>query len=156
MWVRNWAIRRYASSRVPVPMRALEAWSLLKSGPYSCPTNQQGPSGSLIAARPDVNIPRVACCAPTNVYYNASILVEAWRKLLLAGRDYKSLRAKSTYAHDVADIGIQVLSNLAVVVHKEVNDAIKCKNQTGQYSVTSNRFLELINDTETLAATQRG
>lgn len=155
-WVQKWAARRYATFRVPVPSSALEAWELLRRGPYSCPTNQQGPSGSLIAARPEVNIPKVACCAPTSVYYNSSILVEAWRKLLLAGRDSNALRAKSTYAHDVADIGVQVLSNLAVVVHGDVNDAIENENRTGQFSVASRRFLGIINDTEALAATQKG
>ena len=154
-WVEQWATRRYASFHVPVPSSAVEAWGLLKSGPYSCLTDQQGPSGSLIAARPDVNIPRVSCCAPTSMYYNSSILVHAWRKLLLAGRDSSELRTKSTYAHDVADVGVQVLSNLAVAVHGVVNEAIQNGNRTGQFSVASHRFLGIINDTEALAATQR-
>ena len=58
--------------------------------------------------------------------------------------------------HDVADIGVQVLSNLAVKVHSDVNAAIENKNQTGQFKITSQRFLDIINDTETLTSTQKG
>ena len=155
-FVKKWAIRRYKSFQVPLPNNALQAWALLKTGPYACQTDQQGPSGSLIASRPDINIPKVSCCAPTTVYYNSSILVEAWRQLLIAGKKSKALAKKNTYLHDVADVGVQVLSNLAVTVHSNVNIAIKNKNQTGQFKITTQRFLNIINDTEILTSTQKG
>jgi hypothetical protein len=75
---------------------------------------------------------------------------------LIAGKKSKALAKKNTYLHDVADVGVQVLSNLAVTVHSNVNIAIKNKNQTGQFKITTQRFLNIINDTEILTSTQKG
>ena len=69
----------------------------------------QGPSGSIIAARPNVNIPKVSCCDETSIYYDPSVLVGVWRSLIHnASAASSSFRSKQTFLHDVADIGVQV------------------------------------------------
>ena len=82
------------------------------------------------------------------------MLVTAWRQLL-AVDDAAPLASAPTYLHDVADLGVQVLTNLALDAHQAAVNATLAENRTA-LAAASSRFLTLINDTESLAAVQEG
>ena len=160
-WVRGWALRRYFTRGALTPSPALDAWEKMVDGPYGVSRPQQGPDGSLIAARPRSNIPRVSCCDHTNLGYNASAVLEAWELLLAASvpsdtvtSSAAALATKATFLHDVADFGVQALSNLALAVHADVTTAITAGNRTA-LQVAAQHFLQIIDDAELLAATQQ-
>ena len=160
-WVRAWATRRYSTYGVAVPEFAVDAWeTMVSAGPYGCQRPQQGPVGSLVAARPNMDIPRVSCCDETDLYYDPAVLVQVWASMIgnatsggSADPAVAALRAKSTFLHDVADVGTQVLSNLALALHAEAVAAYGAKNGTWLAEVGA-LFLQAVRDVDALAATQ--
>jgi alpha-N-acetylglucosaminidase len=66
-----------------------------------------------------------------------------------------TLASKQQYLHDVADIGVQCLSNLALQVHKRSVAAVMANNATA-FHETAVEFLAILDDAELLAATQEG
>ena len=164
-WVRGWAARRYSTSGVSTPSTALEAWAAVVDGPYGVTRVQQGPVGSLIAARPSGNIHmRVDCCdghEAMDLGYDPSIVLSGWEMLLASvphaedGDATTPLATKPTFLHDVADFGVQALSNLAITVHGEVAAAIKAHNLTAFHQAAA-RFLSIVDDADMLASTQQG
>jgi alpha-N-acetylglucosaminidase len=57
-WVEDYVHRRYGSKEA----NAMNAWKLLQNSVYSCKTNQMGPSGSIVAARPALKIDYISKC----------------------------------------------------------------------------------------------
>ena len=154
-WARGWAARRYATFGKSTPAAALDAWATMLDGPYGpCYGEHQGPSGSLIAARPNFKIDHVSCCDNSALWYDNAVLVEAWRQLLSVD-DGAPIASNAAYLHDVADVGVQVLTNLALDAHAAAVNATLAEDRTALAHAAS-RFLRLINDTETLAAVQDG
>ena len=154
-WVTAWATRRYASYGTAVPQPALDAWTTMLGGPYGpCYGEHQGPSGSLIAARPNFKIDHVSCCDWTKLWYDASVVVTAWRQLL-AVDDAAPLASQSAFLNDVADVGVQALTNLALDAHAAAVNATLAENRTA-LAAAAKRFLTLVNDTEMLTSVQEG
>ncbi|CAE8731263.1 unnamed protein product [Polarella glacialis] len=151
-WVGLWAARRYSSWGETVPAAAVEAWQLLRAGPYACERSQEGPVGSLIAARPAFT--PVFGSSPTDLYYDPKLVLRAW-ELLLTLPGESPLITKTTYVHDVADIGVQALTNLALARHAEAVTAYASKDLTA-FRLAGEHFLAIVNDTDTLASTQEG
>jgi hypothetical protein len=156
-WVRAWATRRYASyGSMHLPAAALEAWQLLLKGPYGCTRAQQGPVGSLVAARPRVSIPRVSCCDESNLYYDPKLVVQAWQQLLSVGST-APLAQHSAFLHDVCDVGVQALSNAFLAHHTALTAAATAQppNRT-EVAAQATWLLRIINATEELAARMPG
>ena len=78
-WVQRYA-RRRLGSRAP---RGVEhAYVLLARSVYAYKEQKrakQGPSGSVLAARPALRIDAVSCCDNTELWYNTTDVVAAWR-----------------------------------------------------------------------------
>ena len=153
-WVRGWAARRYATFGVTTPAAALEAWVRLLDGPLGTTRVQEGPVASILAARPAPALPQVSCCDRSDLGYDPQVVLDAWRMLLSAGAS-GTLAAQPTFLHDVADIGIQALSNLALAAHKGAAGAMREGNLTA-FRAAAGRLLSIIDDAESLAATQEG
>ena len=87
-FVRNWATRRYHTYGAVVDARVVDAWiTMYQKGPYACTRPQQGPTASLIAARPQLfHISRVSCCDRTDPYYSSSTLSDVWKSMLKLDR----------------------------------------------------------------------
>ena len=155
-WVKSWATRRYHIYNTTVDERLIDAWvTMYKEGPYGCTRPQQGPTGSLIVARPELfQIKQVSCCDQTDPYYPSVVLSNVWKTMLDVGKKENSLiQNQPTFLHDVADIGTQVLSNLAYKLHEEIAVAYNASNST-LFHELSVKFLNVINDTDILASTQ--
>ena len=155
-WVTSWATRRYHIYNTTVDERLIDAWvTMYKEGPYGCTRPQQGPTGSLIVARPELfHIKHVSCCDRTDPYYPSVVLSNVWKTLLEVGKKENSLiQNQPTFLHDVADIGTQVLSNLVYTLHEEIAVAYNASNST-LFRELSMKFLNVINDTDLLASTQ--
>lgn len=121
---------------------------------YSCPTQQQGTSGSIVAARPDLVIDKVSCCAPLALYYDPNDVVKAWG-LLLAGARAKgaALTSTSTFGYDTTTIGLQALTNVALPLYHAAVTAYNAKNASGLVALNAT-LMELMVDMDALAATQ--
>ena len=179
-WVRTWAARRYSTYGVATPSPALDAWAAAVDGPYGVTRVQQGVVGSLIAARPNAAVDMaVECCdghIARDLGYDPLIVLRAWEMLLASvptdegnpgggaergeeGREAAAasvaLATKATFLHDVADFGLQALSNLAIEVHSEIATAFNASNRTA-FHAAATRFLSIVDDAELLAATQQG
>lgn len=164
-WTRQWAARRYATFGVTTPPQALDAWASLIDGPYGIRRVQQGPVGSLIAARPQANVNMsVECCdgrIAKDIGYDPQVVQRAWEALLAsvddadASASAAALARKPTFLHDVADFGLQALSNLALAVHADAAAAMHTSNLT-TFRDAAKTFLAIVDDAELLAATQQG
>ena len=154
-FVRNWATRRYHTYGAVVDARVVDAWiTMYQKGPYACTRPQQGPTASLIAARPQLfHISRVSCCDRTDPYYSSSTLSDVWKSMLEIGQGSKALQQQPTFLHDVADIGTQVLSNLIYSLHEEASAAYNKSNVT-HFRQVGKIFLQVVSDVDSLAATQ--
>ena len=84
-------------------------------------------------------------CDWTKLWYNASVVVTAWRQLL-AVDDAAPLASHSAFLHDVADVGAQALTNLALDAHAAAVSATLAENRTA--AAAAKRFLTIVNDTE--------
>ena len=130
-YVTAWATRRYASFGTAVPQGALARGRRCSAGRTApCYGEHQGPSGSLIAARPNFKIDHVSCCDWTKLWYSASVVVTAWRQLL-AVDDAAPLASNRAFLHDVADVGVQALTNLALDAHAAAVNATLAENRGG-------------------------
>ena len=152
-WVRGWAMRRYASYGQDVPSELVDGWqALYQLGPYASSVIQQGPSGSIVAKDPGLNITRLSCCAPALPVGSVQVMLDVWKSIINIDPT-SPIASKSTYLHDVADFGTQVLSNLAYGLQDELYHAVNTSNVT-QLQIIAQEFLQIIKDIDTLASTQ--
>jgi len=100
-----------------------------------------------------MSIPQVSCCDRTDLYYDPTVLVEVWRSLVNGANSSATLMKKGTFLHDIADIGTQVLSNLALDLHTQAVSAFNTANLSALESL-SEQFLSVVSDVDSLAATQ--
>ena len=160
VWVERYAERRYGISQVANPaahQSALQANRLLQYSVYNFhqeTTDKQGTSGSLIAARPAMSIPKVSCCDVTNLYYNTSDVVHAWKLLVASAVQEPSLSSREPFLYDLVVCGVQALSNLALKLHANVVEAIQAHDVDSLDQVSS-KFVAAARGANTLLATRK-
>ena len=101
-----------------------------------------------------MEIPRVSCCDETDLFYDPRVLVNVWSSLIHNTSSSDFLNSKETFLHDVADIGTQVLSNLALDLHATAVAQYNAKNLSG-FRDTATKFRTLISDLDALAASEQ-
>jgi len=142
-------INQYTSRRYGVTADNVnKAWAYLRDGVYNCPTNQMGACGSLVAARPELDITYVNN-APVSLYFNKSELSLTWGLFLQSG---DVLSKSPTYSYDLVDIGMHSLSTVALGMYYTLIDAYKSKNLT-LFDDTATKYDQLMIDMDELTAT---
>lgn len=144
-WLADYAARRYGA---PSEKTAL-AWRYLLEGPY-----REGTSGtefsSIIAARPALNVKKSGPNRELAIPYSPSLLLEAQKLLLDESARFGNSKP---YRFDIIDIQRQIMSNLGQEIHKKAAQAFRDKDREG-FMLHSNRFLELLHDTDRLLRTR--
>lgn len=144
-WLQGYVRRRYGVSDGP----ALEAWRLLRQGPYREGANGVE-SSSIIAARPALDCKKSGPNDGFNVPYDKAALARAWELLL---SEQGRCGQFEGYRFDVADLGRQTLSNLAQELHQELRLAFE-KKDLAAFDQASAKFLELLADVDRLCETR--
>lgn len=144
-WLAEYAARRYGASSE----KASEAWQYLLDGPYQKGTNGTERS-SIIAARPALNVKKSGPNKGLGIPYSPLLL---WKAQVLLLSEANRLGDSKPYRFDIVDIQRQIMTNLGQVMHKRAAGAFAKKNKK-QFLLHSNRFLELIHDTDVLLRTR--
>ncbi|KAL0485141.1 alpha-N-acetylglucosaminidase [Acrasis kona] len=118
----NTFTNQYISTRYgnPLPENVIQSWKYLIEGVYNCPTNQMGASGSIVAARPALDVTYVSN-APVSLYFNKTQLIEAWGLFIRSD----SLSKTRTYQYDLVDIGMQSLSAVALSIYYKIQNSYR-------------------------------
>jgi len=143
-WLRDYARRRYGDTS----SAAMQALHIEMETVYAHP----GYVESAICARPSLDpYPKSRFWGSTKPDYDSRRLVEAWRKLLDAA---DACGGSDGYRYDLADLGRQVLSDLAGCYYRKVLQAYARKDAAA-VSRMSGKMLGLIRDLDQLLATRR-
>jgi alpha-N-acetylglucosaminidase len=149
-WLITYSNRRYNAAQSQNMRAITAAWTnLLGPGVYSSPTNQEGTSGSLIAARPAFDLVRVGCCAVVAEYYKG---VDNWRAL---GKflEHPITQSNEPYLNDLAELTRQVLSDATYVQWQRLENAYHAKD-TVSLNAAGSMILTYINYTEAVLASR--
>ncbi|HXX62741.1 MAG TPA: alpha-N-acetylglucosaminidase TIM-barrel domain-containing protein [Bacteroidota bacterium] len=143
-WLRDYALRRYGDSS----SAALQALQIETETVYAHP----GYVESAICARPSLDAyPKARFWGSTKPDYDTRRLVDAWKRLLDAA---DVCGGSDGYCYDLADMGRQVLSDLAGLYYRGVLQAYTRKD-SATVSQLRSRMLGLIRDLDQLLATRR-
>ena len=158
-WVAQYTARRYGLTVAASASAssALAASKLLQDSVYNyvdTGEDKQGTSGSMFAGRPAISIPKVSCCDFTEIYYNASDVVAAWRLLLDAGAADAALAARTPFLYDLVVTGVQALSNLALEAHRNTTAAYNATD-LGTFDAAAGIFLAAARGADKLLATRK-
>ena len=143
-WLRDYARRRYG---VESPA-ALQALQIELETVYA----HAGYVESVVCARPALDpFPKARSWASTQPAYDPTRLVQGWRRLLDAAPE---CRAADGYRYDLADLGRQVLADLAGRYHRAILQAY-ARRDAAKVARLGDRMLGLIRDLDALLATRR-
>jgi alpha-N-acetylglucosaminidase len=119
-WLADYAWRRYGA-QIPA---ADQTWQILAATVYHAPASLlQLPINSVICARPSLNPAQNAReWASTQLYYDPTKVVEAWKLLLEAAPE---ARSSDGYRYDLCDVGRQALADLGARYHRQIIAAYK-------------------------------
>jgi len=135
-WIRDYSRARYGRANAA----AEKAWEILLRTVYAAP------------ARTRSAIDRVPTLQPIGgPPYDNAALADAWRLLLEASDE---LGEVDTFRFDLVNVARQVLSNHAADLHLDLVEAAKEKDGEAFHGA-SERFLQLIQDTDELLATRK-
>jgi alpha-N-acetylglucosaminidase len=144
-WVQNYTVRRYGQ-KVDY---AGAAWKLLQDTIYSCGgPSHEGTSFSFIAIRPLLSIP-----PQCNLCHDPSVDPVILANFINASRVAPSLSKQATFQHDIATMTRQFLSDMFLGVFVRMMDSFNEQN-FAQFSASSQTLLGIIEDVETVVATQ--
>ncbi|KAM0947769.1 putative alpha-N-acetylglucosaminidase [Dioscorea sansibarensis] len=167
-WLKSYSYRRYGQANSKME----EAWKILYSTIYNCTDGLEDHTTDFIVKFPDygpyfgspqiskddlIHKPHVkkrrfsfkeinSDGPHPHLWYSTEEVIEALKLLLDAGND---LSGSHTYRYDLVDLTRQVLSKLANQVYLDVMKAYK-KNDADGLLMQSQKFLELIEDVDTL------
>ena len=143
-WLRDYARRRYGAEAAP----ALHALQIELETVYS----PAGGIDSVICARPSLEpYPKARFWASTEPRYDTTRLVAAWRSMIEAAGVCGNSEG---YRYDLADLGRQVLADLAGRYHRAALEAYG-RNDVTTVRQAGNRMLGLMRDLDELLATRR-
>jgi alpha-N-acetylglucosaminidase len=142
-WLAGYARRRYGAENAD----ATNAWMILKKTVYNAGKSNGGPE-SIITGRPTFAA-RTVCTNPTKGYRSGD-LVPAWELMIKAG---DQLSGSAGFRYDLVDLTRQVLANYADTLQRDFAKAYEQKDKA-QFTRLFNRFTKVMNDMETLLATQ--
>lgn len=144
-WLVTYQQYRYGKTDATVT----KAWQQLLATAYNSPTvYQEGPSESLLCARPALGIKTVSSWGTVTRNYDTVAFKKAVSSFNVAKAGFKG---SETYQIDRLDFVRQVLSNRSLAVYHQLSDAIQQKNAT-RFRQTSQEFLQLILQQDSLLA----
>ena len=138
-WLSDYAHRRYGKALAKTD----EAWKLLRQTVYNRPRGTTSVPFSLVCEAPSLGV-------GGDLYYSPIKLLRAWQ---LLGQCSGELGGVPTFRYDLADVGRQVLSNLAGPLATNVASAYDAKDPAA-FRAATRQFLELIDDMDDLVSTQ--
>lgn len=144
-WLADYAERRYGAPS----KKTAQAMMYLLEGPYKKGTNGTERS-SIIAARPALKVKKSGPNKGLGIPYSPLLLWKA-QKLLLEEAD--KMKDSKPYRFDIVDLQRQILTNLGQVMHKRAAGAFRKKDRKG-FLLHSNRFIELMHDTDVMLRTR--
>lgn len=144
-WLDGYAHRRYGAENADA-RRALDL--LLESGIYSPPGVREGPTESILCAKPARDVRKASTWSNGEVYYNPVKIADAAQTLLRAGPQLKS---QETYRYDLVDWTRQVIAELARPLLADAMAAYDRKDKT-EFDRRAAQFLDLIRDSDRLLA----
>lgn len=144
-WLAAYARRRYGAESAS----AIEAWKLLLAGPYQ-PGTMGTENSSMPAARPALDPKKSGPNSGFGIPYANAGLLRAW-ELLMA--DAPKLSSSDAWRFDVADVGRQVLSNLAQPLQRDLAAAFRSGDRE-RFSRRVEEFDRLLVDLDRLLATR--
>ncbi|AQT68746.1 putative Fe-S protein [Anaerohalosphaera lusitana] len=147
-WTNKYAHRRYGKN---LPETA-SAWQTLRTSILGKDmSNQQGTTESILCARPAKQMQRVSSWGTTNMYFDPTEVVDAWKDMLQAA---DQLGDVDTYQYDLTTTTRQVLANLAQPVHQRMISAFEAGDKEA-FQLWSGKFLELLDDQDRVCATRK-
>ncbi|HUL54678.1 MAG TPA: alpha-N-acetylglucosaminidase [Opitutaceae bacterium] len=143
-WLRDYAHRRYGAAS-PAVVQALQ---IEVETVYA----HQGYVESVVCARPSFEpYPKARLWGSTEPGYDTTRFAEAWRSLLAAA---PACGGSDGYRYDLADVGRQVLADLAGRYHRAILQAYAAKDAPAVGRLSS-RMLGLFDDLDALLATRK-
>ncbi|NWJ50437.1 MAG: alpha-N-acetylglucosaminidase [Bacteroidetes bacterium] len=143
-WLQTYILNRYGN----VNTHAIQAWQILKKTVYNGKVIRDG-AESIITGRPTCD--SVAIWTRTKLNYPAIQLLPAWDHFIQA---IDSCKSSDGFQYDLVDITRQVLANYALPLQRKWVEAYQHKNRE-DFEKYSSRFIELIDDLDTLLATRK-
>ncbi|MBB2147073.1 alpha-N-acetylglucosaminidase [Pedobacter sp. LMG 31464] len=121
-WLNQYQLYRYGPNDATVS----KAWQQLLATAYNSPTGyQEGPSESVLCARPALDIKTVSSWGTITRNYDTLKFKEAVRLFVLPANKFRN---SETYQVDRIDFVRQVLANKALNVYQQMCNAIKAKD----------------------------
>lgn len=145
-WLAAYARRRYGADSAS----AVEAWKILLAGPYQ-PGTMGTENSSMPAARPALDPKKSGPNSGFGIPYENGELLRAW-ELLMA--DAPKLSSSDAWRFDVADVGRQVLSNLAQPLQHDLAAAYRAGDRE-RFAKRVKEFDQLLADLDRLLGTRR-
>lgn len=145
--VNNWleAYQQYRYGKADP--NVAKAWQQFLLTAYSSPTvYQEGPSESLLCARPALGIKTVSSWGTVTRNYDTLKFKEAVREFVKAKANFKQ---SETYQVDMIDFVRQVQSNKSLIVYQQMCQAIQQKDVKG-FKQISKQFTQLIKQQDSL------
>jgi len=143
-WSRSYSRRRYGVENSNFE----EAWSILIEGLYNSRTSDSnGDRNHLLIMRP-----HVIQNYTVHIWYDQKQVFNAWVLMTKGCKDLQTI--SDSLIHDIAKLGSQVIEDMLTPVY---NDMINAFNNKSLNALLSNghKFLDMINDIDTLLATDR-
>lgn len=136
-WLNQYQLYRYGQNDATVS----KAWQQLLATAYNSPTGyQEGPSESVLCARPALDIKTVSSWGTITRNYDTLKFKEAVRLFVLPANKFKNIE---TYQIDRIDFVRQVLANKALNVYQQMCNATKAKD-VNAFKQNSKLFIKMI------------
>lgn len=120
---------------------AVKAWQVfLKTAYISHTSYQEGPTESLLCARPSLDIKSVSSWGTRKIFYDPTLFETGVKNLIDAAGSFKNV---PTYRFDVINAVRQVVANKSQVFHTRMKNAYNSKDVYA-YAKASKSFLRLI------------
>ena len=145
-WLDDYARRRYGANN-STARRAIQ--QLMESGIYSPQEMQNGPTESILFARPAPAPTKVSSWSFARHYYDSAKIADAAETLLSAAPQLKN---QATYRYDLSDWTRQVIVDLGRPTLDKAMDAYE-RRDLENFNRYSAQFLELLRDCDRLLAT---
>jgi alpha-N-acetylglucosaminidase len=142
-WLRDYLVYRYGRSTPDLE----RAWQLLLETVYRSGYAPQ----SIFCARPSLQVKGASTWGTTQFDYDPAKLEQAAREFLLAR---EKLSGVDTYQADAVNLVRQVLTNHGLLLYRQLVSAYQLRDPA-KFQQSSNAFLELLRDLDTLLATRR-
>ncbi|KIJ41515.1 glycoside hydrolase family 89 protein [Sphaerobolus stellatus SS14] len=156
-YIASWAARRYVVKNLP--SEAKQAWAILGATVYNnSDTNSQATVKSILELAPAISgLTGQGGHHPTKIFYDTnSSIVPALNLLLQASNKNPLLLNSPEFAHDVVDLGRQLLANRFVDVYNTLITIYNSPNSTSpDITSASKPLLTILSDLDDLLYTNK-